>query len=519
MAPKSADIGIKWQKFIDRVTEIDMPKKLNVLSVDVLPVIEEHDSNIGEELVSSNAGATMLEFWASYMVSKFGGPVCLIFCIMVKSGGSKSSGGSHHGSDEEEVTMPVFDANLLAGVKDGLESACDYFDKCINQKFTKLERSIAMLVDRLPPPRQAHDRQGRRPPPEHHEYDAEDESPGLRSDGGCGDPEDYLEWEMYCDQIFNSHNYSEDKKVRLASIEFTGYALSWWNQLQLKQGDFSVDAYYKEMELLMSRTGVTENDETTMARFLNGLNDDVKNVLRYHIIMIYKRDGDGCAASKSVSFKPTTPFRDGSKPAASSAIEILMIHLWMMVLKNKNGLSMLARAVQRDGSNVDAKGQRCNIFQLECKIQEKMNQAGTLKITHKVRVAFSIGSYVDKVDCDVVPMNACHLLLGRPWQFDLHATHEGRTNHYSFIHRGVKHVLKPMLDSAIKSMVFSAVKNKKEPCQINPKQRTVLFQGREDDMPKKLNVLSVDVLPVIEEHGSNVGEELVVMLVLDTGRR
>jgi hypothetical protein len=124
-------------------------------------------------------------------------------------------------------------------------------------------------------------------------------------------------------------------------------------------------------------------------------------------------------------------------------------------------------------------------------------------------VAFSIGSYIDKVDCDVVPMNACHLLLGRPWQFDLNATHEGRSNHYSFIHRGVKHVLKPIHDSAIKSMVFSAVKNKKEPCQINPKQRTVLFQGREDDMPKKLNVLSVDVLPVIEEHDSNIGEELV----------
>ncbi len=32
----------------------------------------------------------------------------------------------------------------------------------------------------------------------------------------------------------------------------------------------------------------------------------------------FQRDGDGCAASKSVSFKPTTPFRDGSKPAASS---------------------------------------------------------------------------------------------------------------------------------------------------------------------------------------------------------
>uniref|UniRef100_A0A0D9VWC4 CCHC-type domain-containing protein n=1 Tax=Leersia perrieri TaxID=77586 RepID=A0A0D9VWC4_9ORYZ len=43
---------------------------------------------------------------------------------MVKSGGSKSSHGSHHDSDEEEVTMPIFDANLPTHVKDGLEVAC-----------------------------------------------------------------------------------------------------------------------------------------------------------------------------------------------------------------------------------------------------------------------------------------------------------------------------------------------------------------------------------------------------------
>ena len=64
-----------------------------------------------------------------------------------------------------------------------------------------------------------------------------------------------------------------------------------------------------------------------------------------------------------------------------------------------------------------------------------MNQSGTLKITHKVRVKFSIGNYVDSVDCDVAPMTACHLLLGRPWQFDVDATHGGRSNHYSFEHK------------------------------------------------------------------------------------
>jgi hypothetical protein len=44
-----------------------------------------------------------------------------------------------------------------------------------------------------------------------------------------------------------------------------------------------------------------------------------------------------------------------------------------------------------------------------------MNQSGTLKITHKARVKFSIGNYMDTIDCDVVAVSACHLLLGRPW--------------------------------------------------------------------------------------------------------
>ena len=36
----------------------------------------------------------------------------------------------------------------------------------------------------------------------------------------------------------------------------------------------------------------------------------------------------------------------------------------------------------------------------------------------QVLVSFSIGKYEDEVLCDVVPMQAGHLLLGRPWKFD-----------------------------------------------------------------------------------------------------
>jgi hypothetical protein len=51
-------------------------------------------------------------------------------------------------------------------------------------------------------------------------------------------------------------------------------------------------------------------------------------------------------------------------------------------------------------------------------------------------VALSIGKYEDEVLCDVVPMHACHLLLGRPWQYDKRAKHDGFTNRYSFTHKG-----------------------------------------------------------------------------------
>ncbi|XP_065871954.1 uncharacterized protein [Euphorbia lathyris] len=47
-----------------------------------------------------------------------------------------------------------------------------------------------------------------------------------------------------------------------------------------------------------------------------------------------------------------------------------------------------------------------------------LNDSNELKVTKQVLLNFSIGSFSDEVLCDVVPMQACHVLLGRPWQFD-----------------------------------------------------------------------------------------------------
>ncbi|GKV53725.1 hypothetical protein SLEP1_g60242, partial [Rubroshorea leprosula] len=66
-------------------------------------------------------------------------------------------------------------------------------------------------------------------------------------------------------------------------------------------------------------------------------------------------------------------------------------------------------------------------------------------VTKRCLVSFSIGNrYQDEVWCDVIPMDACHLLLGRPWQFDRKAIHDGHANTYLFVKDGVKVKLTPL---------------------------------------------------------------------------
>ena len=84
-----------------------------------------------------------------------------------------------------------------------------------------------------------------------------------------------------------------------------------------------------------------------------------------------------------------------------------------------------------------------------------------LKVTHKVRVPFTVGDYVDEVECDVLPLEVCGLLLGRPWQYDHNVTHAGRANTYSFVHDGKQRTLRPMSDDQIKSDVVLVIQKER----------------------------------------------------------
>jgi len=73
-----------------------------------------------------------------------------------------------------------------------------------------------------------------------------------------------------------------------------------------------------------------------------------------------------------------------------------------------------------------------------------LSEEGEIIVNKQVLIPFSIGKYKNEVLCDVVPMEATHILLGRPWQYDRKTLHDGLTNKISFTFHGHKITLKSL---------------------------------------------------------------------------
>ena len=135
-------------------------------------------------------------------------------------------------------------------------------------------------------------------------------------EGKC-DPDVYMVWETKIEQFWSCHNFPEHKKVQLAALEFNEYALIWWDNMfkergrtldalvatweqmkalmrarfvpqhytrelrqrieNLRQGSMSAEETYNTMQVAMVRANVTEDEETTIVRYLCILNSTLAN--------------------------------------------------------------------------------------------------------------------------------------------------------------------------------------------------------------------------------------------------
>ena len=440
---------------------------------------------------------------------------------------------------------------------------------------------------------------------------------------GKADPDAYMNWEEKVEKIFDVHDYSERKKVKLAVVEFTGHASIWWrktcrlredicekpvsswntlkklmrkkyipshhkrdmlHRLQsLTQGSKTVDEYYHEMDQALMRSSSVEEEETTTARFLNGLNKNIANLVELHhytnleelhqLAVKVERQlkrmpqtakstqppppwqrgvGRGTGGSKFPNFggfkgknnvdqsggdakkfdSATSSKVGNSNPSSntvpanksSSTIQCFRClgrghvasqcpNLRTMIAlddgtyksgtdeENDDDMPSLmesdedvkeeqpsidcmvtCRALSAQIEEDETQAQRTNLFHSKCLVRDKccmiiidggsccnlvstylvdkmkfrttphprpyklqwMTSSGEMKVQRQAFVTFSIGRFEDRVFCDVVPMSASHILLGRPWQFDLDARHEGKSNKYRLVKEGKPYTLAPL---------------------------------------------------------------------------
>lgn len=73
-----------------------------------------------------------------------------------------------------------------------------------------------------------------------------------------------------------------------------------------------------------------------------------------------------------------------------------------------------------------------------------LNDSDGMWVRKQALVNFRIGEYKDELWCDALPMTACALLLGRPWQSDRFVMHNGRTNEYSVKLGDTRYLLPPL---------------------------------------------------------------------------
>ncbi|XP_026451937.1 uncharacterized protein LOC113352319 [Papaver somniferum] len=117
------------------------------------------------------------------------------------------------------------------------------------------------------------------------------------------------------------------------------------------------------------------------------------------------------------------------------------------VLTADSGPALMLRRMCLAPRGTDINPQRHSLFHSKCTIGGKVCKfiidSGS---SENVIVEEVVGdSYKDQIHCDVAPMDACHLLLGRPWLFDLRVQHDGYRNTYSFRFNNRNFTLQPSL--------------------------------------------------------------------------
>ncbi|GKC57073.1 reverse transcriptase domain-containing protein [Tanacetum coccineum] len=219
-----------------------------------------------------------------------------------------------------------------------------------------------------------------------------------------------------------------------------------------------VEEVINEFDKLRMRCDVEEEEEQVVARFLG--------VLKPEIVVIINAKSNGSNSRFTSRYTPPTKTAPSTAPKIAPKIAPKATTLTTsavdepgdeLVYPDRGEALVIQRVlnVAISKSVDDTSWLRNNIFRTKCTSKGKIcdmiidggsceNVGNIVKVNKRCLLKFSIGKkYKDEVWYEVIPMDAAHILLGRPWQFDRKTKHDRFQNTYSFKKDGVNITLVP----------------------------------------------------------------------------
>jgi hypothetical protein len=131
-------------------------------------------------------------------------------------------------------------------------------------------------------------------------------------------------------------------------------------------------------------------------------------------------------------------------------------------------------------------------------------------VTKQCLIGFKIGGYRDEILCDVIPMNVCHVFLGRPWKFHINVIHDGMKNTYALEKNGRTHMLLPIEEKKLKEESNTSIllmsgkellkefkKEQEMQFVVVRKPRVVLTSTSMDDFPAEVQELLDNFVDIV----------------------
>ncbi|XP_010278719.1 PREDICTED: uncharacterized protein LOC104612828 [Nelumbo nucifera] len=334
------------------------------------------------------------------------------------------------------------------------------------------------------------------------------------------------------------------------------------------QGSRSVNEYTSEFLRLAERNQLSESDNQQAACYLSGLRPAIRDkigvqmvlsvqetrnlALKAELMFQEKTRGDNYHRY-SGSDRPTTVDKNKSAPGVQPSHPTSTTNAGKAITggntrvghrssdyPRRKAVNMVEREEEEDveeevycGPDGEDEEGSCeheeytDVIQKLQLIPEKhpnpytirwIKEVGGVWVEERCKVPFSIGKYSDEVYCDIVDMDACHILLERHWQFDTDAKHLGRKNTYQLEKEGVRYTLLPMAERSTPKAPKTDEKNSltimhhhaefvKE-CKDTREVHLLVVKGESKNETLEGNKILVEVQELLDEFHDVVSDEL-----------